>query len=310
MSGGKSTFDEVLWLELPSLNMTGILSLEIRFSAVDEIRFAGGIRSNLILHLIILSDIWLNSFSGPNFLWNDFVLGEDIPLKFWKLCQDGPEFFIVHLHREVTAWVSRFLEGHTEPFMKIYEQHMESIIVREEDYPEFQRYIFAQNKVIPKEIWPREGIQPDVRQDDEIYHERIKSARNQYYYELNQAQKGEDIWSQDPWNFDDIDAVLEEVEKIEKAYAQKSRKKRPEDKSQWNKDVWRTKRRQSGMDRQEWVNYMGYPSYSSYSTESDTASDEDSVMDLQFRGEWMIMKANQPEWNPQNWKGKRFMNEG
>nr|GLL21818.1 unnamed protein product [Ipomoea trifida] len=218
------------------------------------------------------------------------------PLKYWKkLCQDGPEFFTVHLHREVTAWVSRFLEGHAEPFMKIYEQHMESIIVREEDYPEFQRYIFAQNKVIPKEIWPREGIQPDVRQDDEIYYERIiKSARNQYYYELSQVKKEEDIWSQDPWNFDDIDSVLEEVEKIEKAYAQKSRKKRPEDKSQWNKDVWRTKRRQSGMDKQEWVNYMGYPSYSSYSTKSDTASDEDSVMDLQFRGEWMIMKANQP----------------
>nr|GMC69367.1 guanosine nucleotide diphosphate dissociation inhibitor 1 [Ipomoea batatas] len=233
------------------------------------------------------------------------------PLKYWKkLCQDGPEFFTVHLHREVTAWVSRFLEGHAEPFMKIYEQHMESIIVREEDYPEFQRYIFAQNKVIPKEIWPREGIQPDVRQDDEIYYERIKSARNQYYYELNQAKRGEDIWSQDPWNFDDIDSVLEEVEKIEKAYAQKSRKKRPEDKSQWNKDVWRTKRRQSGMDRQEWVNYMGYPSYSSYSTESDTASDEDSVMDLQFRGEWMIMKASQPEWDSQSWKGKRFMKEG
>nr|GMC95879.1 ORF I polyprotein [Ipomoea batatas] len=212
------------------------------------------------------------------------------PLKYWKkLCQDGPEFFTVHLHREVTAWVSRFLEGHAEPFMKIYEQHMESIIVREEDYPEFQRYIFAQNKVIPKEIWPREGIQPDVRQDDEIYYERIKSAKNQYYYELSQVKKGEDIWSQDPWNFDDIDSVLEEVEKIEKAYAQKSRKKRPKDKSQWNKDVWRTKRRQSGMDRQEWVNYMGYPSYS---TESDTASDEDSVMDLQFRGEWMIMKAS------------------
>nr|GMD40827.1 hypothetical protein Iba_chr10aCG13150 [Ipomoea batatas] len=97
--------------------------------------------------------------------------------------------------------------------------------------------------------------------------------KNQYYYELNQVQK-EDIWSQDPWNFDDIDSVLEEVEKIEKAYAQKSRKKRPEHKSQWNKDVWRTKRRQSGMDRQEWVNYMGYPSYSSYSTESDTASEK------------------------------------
>nr|GLL27231.1 unnamed protein product [Ipomoea trifida] len=233
------------------------------------------------------------------------------PLKYWKkLCQDGPEFFTVHLHREVTAWVSRFLEGHAEPFMKIYEQHMESIMVREEDYPELQRYIFAQNKVIPKEIWPREGIQPDVRQDDEIYYEKIKSARNQYYYELSQVKKGEDIWSQDPWNFDDIDSVLEEVEKIEKAYARKSRKKRPEDRSQWNKDVWRTKRRQSGMDRQEWVNYMGYPSNSSYSTESDTASDEDSVMDLQFRGEWMIMKANQPGWNPQNWKGKRFMNEG
>nr|GMD68401.1 hypothetical protein Iba_chr12dCG8810 [Ipomoea batatas] len=107
---------------------------------------------------------------------------------------------------EVTAWVSRFLEGHAEPFLKIYEQHMESIMVQEEDYPEFQRYIFAQNKVIPKEIWPREGIQPDVRQDDEIYHERIKSARNQYYYELSQANKGEDIWSQDPWNFDDIDS--------------------------------------------------------------------------------------------------------
>nr|GME04269.1 hypothetical protein Iba_scaffold1791CG0010 [Ipomoea batatas] len=199
------------------------------------------------------------------------------PLKYWKkLCQDGPEFFTVHLHREVTAW----------------------------------RYIFAQNKVIPKEIWPREGIQPDVRQDDEIYYERIKSARNQYYYELSQAKKGEDIWSQDPWNFDDIDSVLEEVEKIEKAYAQKSRKKRPEDKSQWNKDVWRTKRRQSGMDRQEWVNYMGYPSYSNYSTESDTASDEDSVMDLQFRGEWMIMKASQPGWDSQSWKGKRFMKEG
>nr|GMC91153.1 ORF I polyprotein [Ipomoea batatas] len=233
------------------------------------------------------------------------------PLKYWKkLCQDGPEFFTVHLHREVTAWVSRFLEGHAEPFMKIYEQHMESIMVREEDYPESQRYIFAQNKVIPKEIWPREGIQPDVRQEDEIYYERIKSARNQYYYELSQAKKGEDIWSQDPWNFDDIDSVLEEVEKIEKAYAQKSRKKRPEDKSQWNKDVWRTKRRQSGMDRQEWVNYMGYPSYSNYSTESDTASDEDSVMDLQFRGEWMIMKASQPGWDSQSWKGKRFMKEG
>nr|GMC71770.1 ORF I polyprotein [Ipomoea batatas] len=132
------------------------------------------------------------------------------PLKYWKkLCQDGPEFFTVHLHREVTAWVSRFLEGHAEPFMKIYEQHMESIIVREEDYPEFQRYIFAQNKVIPKEIWPREGIQPDVRQDDEIYYERIKSARNQYYYELSQVKKEEDIWSQDPGNFDDIDLVLE-----------------------------------------------------------------------------------------------------
>nr|GMD47249.1 ORF I polyprotein [Ipomoea batatas] len=196
------------------------------------------------------------------------------PLKYWKkLCQDGPEFFTVHLHREVTIWVSRFLEGHAEPFMKIYEQHMESIIVREEDYPKLQRYIFAQNKVIPKEIWPREGIQPDVRQDDEIYHERIKSAKNQYYYELNQVQK-EDIWSQDPWNFDDIDSVLEEVEKIEKAYAQKSRKKMPEHKSQWNKDVWITKRRQSGMDKQEWVNYMGYPSYSSYSTESDTASEK------------------------------------
>nr|GLL33707.1 unnamed protein product [Ipomoea trifida] len=233
------------------------------------------------------------------------------PLKYWKkLCQDGPEFFTVHLHREVTAWVSRFLEGHAEPFMKIYEQHMESIMVREEDYPELQRYIFAQNKVIPKEVWPREGIQPDVRQDDEIYYERIKSASNQYYYELSQAKKGEDIWSQDPWNFDDIDSVLEEVEKIEKAYAQKSRKKRPEDRSQWNKDVWRTKRRQSGMDRQEWVNYMGYPSYSSYSTESDTASDEDSVMDLQFRGEWMIMKASQPGWDSQSWKGKRFMKEG
>nr|GLL33675.1 unnamed protein product [Ipomoea trifida] len=140
------------------------------------------------------------------------------PLKYWKkLCQDGPEFFTVHLHREVTAWVSRFLEGHAEPFMKIYEQHMESIMVREEDYPELQRYIFAQNKVIPKEIWPREGIQPDVRQDDEIYYERIKSASNQYYYELSQAKKGEDIWSQDPWNFDDIDSVLEEVEKIEKS---------------------------------------------------------------------------------------------
>nr|GMD48471.1 ORF I polyprotein [Ipomoea batatas] len=170
------------------------------------------------------------------------------PLKYWKkLCQDGPELFTVLLHREVTAW----------------------------------RYIFAQNKVIPKEIWPREGIQPDVRQDDEIYHERIKSARNQYYYELSQVKK-EDIWSQDPWNFEDIDSVLEEVEKIEKAYAQK----------------------------QEWVNYMGYPSYSSYSTESDTASDEDSVMDLQFHGEWMVMKAKQPDWDPQNWKGKRFMNEG
>nr|GMD60564.1 hypothetical protein Iba_chr12aCG12430 [Ipomoea batatas] len=244
---------------------TGILSLEIRFSVVDEICFAGGIRLNLIL--------FHESFSFP-------------------------------------ALVSRFLEGHAEPFMKIYEQHMESIIVREEDYPECQRYIFAQNKVIPKEIWPREGIQPDVRQDDEIYYERIKSARNQYYYELNQAKRGEDIWSQDPWNFDDIDSVLEEIEKIEKAYAQKSRKKRPEDKSQWNKDVWRTKRRQSGMDRQEWVNYMGYPSYSSYSTESDTASDEDSVMDLQFRGEWMIMKASQPGWDSQSWKGKRFMKEG
>nr|GMD95535.1 ORF I polyprotein [Ipomoea batatas] len=219
-------------------------------------------------------------------------------------------FAQIFIAQRVTAWVSRFLEGHVEPFMKIYEQHMESIMVQEEDYPELQRYIFAQNKVIPKEIWPREGIQPDIMQDDEIYYERIKSARNQYYYELNQAKKGEDIWSQDPWNFDDIDAVLEEVEKIEKAYAHKSRKKRPEDKSQWNKDVWRTKRRQSGMNRQEWVNYMGYPSYSSYSTESDTASDEDSVMDLQFRGEWMIMKANQPGWNPQNWKGKRFMNEG
>nr|GMD16222.1 ORF I polyprotein [Ipomoea batatas] len=232
------------------------------------------------------------------------------PLKYWKkLCQDGPEFFTVHLHREVTAWVSRFLEGHAEPFMKIYEQHMESIIVREEDYPELQRYIFTQNKVIPKEIWPREGIQPDVRQDDEIYHERIKSARNQYYYELSQVKK-EDIWSQDPWNFEDINSVLEEVEKIEKAYAQKSRKKRPEHKSQWNKDGWRTKRRQSGMDRQEWVNYIGYPSYSNYSTESDTASHEDSVMDLQFHGEWMVMKTKQPDWDPQNWKGKRFMNEG
>nr|GMD78433.1 ORF I polyprotein [Ipomoea batatas] len=187
-----------------------------------------------------------------------------------KMVQNSSQFICI-------AWVSRFLEGHAEPFMKIYEQHMESIIVREEDYPEFQRYIFAQNK---------------------------------YYYELNQAKRGEDIWSQDPWNFDDIDSVLEEVEKIEKAYAQKSRKKIPEDKSQWNKDVWRTKRRQSGMDRQEWVNYMGYSSYSSYSTESDTASDEDSVMDLQFRGEWMIMKTSQPGWDSQSWKGKRFMKEG
>nr|GLL27359.1 unnamed protein product [Ipomoea trifida] len=165
------------------------------------------------------------------------------PLKYWKkLCQEGREFFTVHLHREVTAWVSRFLEGHAEPFMKIYEQHMESIMVREEDYPELQRYIFAQNKVILREIWPREGIQPDVRQDNEIYYEIIKSASNQYYYELSQVQK-EDIWSQDPWNFDDIDSVLEEVEKIEKACAQKSQKKRPEHRSQWNKDVWRTKRR-------------------------------------------------------------------
>nr|GMD10735.1 hypothetical protein Iba_chr06eCG9090 [Ipomoea batatas] len=94
-----------------------------------------------------------------------------------------------------------------------------------------QRYIFAQNRVIPKEIWPREGIQPDVRQDDEIYYERIKSTSNQHYYELSQAQK-QDIWSQDPWNFDDIDSVLEEVEKIEKACAQKSQKKRSEHRSQ------------------------------------------------------------------------------
>nr|GMC95737.1 hypothetical protein Iba_chr05cCG11440 [Ipomoea batatas] len=165
------------------------------------------------------------------------------PLKYCKkLCQEGPEFFTVHLHREVTAWV------------------------------------------ILREIWPREGIQPDVRQDNEIYYEIIKSASNQYYYELSQVQK-EDIWSQDPWNFDDIDSVLEEVEKIEKACAQKSEKKRPEHRSQWNKDVWRTKR-----------------SYFNYSTESDTALDEDSVTDLQFHGEWMIMKAKQPNWNPQNWK--------
>nr|GLL29458.1 replication protein A 70 kDa DNA-binding subunit B-like [Ipomoea trifida] len=73
--------------------------------------------------------------------------------------------------------------------MKIYEQHHGSILVQEEDYAEMQRYIFAQNRVIPKEIWPREGIQPDVRQDDEIYYERIKSASNQHYYELCQAQK-------------------------------------------------------------------------------------------------------------------------
>nr|GMC92297.1 hypothetical protein Iba_chr05aCG9700 [Ipomoea batatas] len=144
---------------------------------------------------------------------------------------------------EVTAWVSRFLEGHAEPFMKIYEQHMESIMVREEDYPELQRYIFAQNKVILREIWPREGIQPDVSQDNEIYYEIIKSASNQYYYELSQVQK-EDIC------------------------------------------------------------------YFNYSTESDTALDEDSVTDLQFHGEWMIMKTKQPNWNPQNWKGKRFMSEG
>nr|GMC69369.1 hypothetical protein Iba_chr03aCG5940 [Ipomoea batatas] len=255
---------------------TGILSLEIRFSVVDEICFAG--RDKIESY-----PSFMNLF--PFQLCSRLARRVKLDILYWKkLCQDGPEFFTVHLHREVTAWVSRFLEGHAEPFMKIYEQHMESIMVREEDYPELQRYIFAQNKVIPKEIWPREGIQPDVRQDDEIYYKRIKSARNQYYYELSQVKKQEDIWSQDPWNFDDIDSVLEEVEKIEKAYAQKSRKKRPEDKSQWNKDVWRTKRRQSGMDRQEWVNYMGYPSYSSYSTESDTASDEDSVMDLQFRG--------------------------
>nr|GMD07831.1 agropine synthesis reductase [Ipomoea batatas] len=119
--------------------------------------------------------------------------------------------------REVTAWVSRFLERHAEPFMKFYEQHQESILVREEDYPEMQRYIFAQNSH-PKEIWPREGIQPDVRQCYDIYYEMIKSASNQYYYELSQAQK-QDIWLQDPWNFDDIDSVLEEVEKIERAYA-------------------------------------------------------------------------------------------
>nr|GME06290.1 hypothetical protein Iba_scaffold3996CG0020 [Ipomoea batatas] len=106
------------------------------------------------------------------------------------------------------------------------------------------------------------------------------------------------------------DSVLEEVEKIEKACAQKSQKKRPKHRSQWNKDVWRTKRKQSGMDRQEWVNYMGYPSYSNYSTKSDTASDEDSVMDRQFHGEWMIMKTKQPDWDPQNWKGRRFMSEG
>nr|GMD68399.1 ORF I polyprotein [Ipomoea batatas] len=188
---------------------------------------------------------------------------------------------------EVTAWVSRFLEGHAEPFLKIYEQHMESIMVQEEDYPEFQRYIFAQNKVIPKEIWPREGIQPDVRQDDEIYHERIKSARNQYYYELSQANKGEDIWSQDPWNFDDIDSKTRKKRlRLTRANGTKMYGEQKED-----NPVWIGK---NGLTT--WVT----PSYSSYSTESDTASDEDSVMDLQFRGEWMIMKANQPEWNPQN----------
>lgn len=48
-----------------------------------------------------------------------------------------------------------------------------------------------------------------------------------------------------------MDVVLDEVDMIEKVYAQKSQKKRTVHKSQWNKEVWKTKRRHLGMDRQE-----------------------------------------------------------
>ena len=48
------------------------------------------------------------------------------------------------------------------------------------------------------------------------------------------------------------------------------------------------------MDRHEWFQHMEYQNFSDYSTESDTASDEDSVMDIQFAGEWITMKAHQP----------------
>nr|GMD68503.1 hypothetical protein Iba_chr12dCG9790 [Ipomoea batatas] len=58
------------------------------------------------MDFIILPDIWLNSFSGPNFLWNDLVLGEDVPLKFWIVFFSNYDRFhvlLINLHECLTS---------------------------------------------------------------------------------------------------------------------------------------------------------------------------------------------------------------
>nr|GMD16220.1 hypothetical protein Iba_chr07cCG7280 [Ipomoea batatas] len=176
---------------------------------------------------------------------------------------------VQELARRVKLDILKDMQNHS---LKIYEQHMESIMFEKKYYPEYRDTFFAQKQ--------------GQRKERTFGHKDLVTLMI-------------------------VDSVLEEVEKIEKGLMLRSpERKRPEDKSQWNKDVWRTKRRQSRMDSKNGLTTWVTPATPAYSTESDTASDEDSVMDLQFRGEWMIMKASQPGWDSQSWKGKRFMKEG
>lgn len=129
------------------------------------------------------------------------------PMEGWKrMMRECLDFVIIQFHITVIAFVSKFLQGYSGPFMKVYSESGETILNRKEDYLKIQRYIFEQNKTIPKEVWPREGFLYDDRLEYEIYYERSKSASNLFYWKLR-------LDSQDPYSMEEMQTFINEEEK-------------------------------------------------------------------------------------------------
>nr|GMD78432.1 hypothetical protein Iba_chr13cCG12950 [Ipomoea batatas] len=146
-----------------TLSGMGILSLEIIFSVVDEICFAGDKDESILpfMNLFFLSRLVVHP-GWLVFQIHPFSSKLQVPLR-------SPSSDLVSLSwsswsswESVTAWYPRCLEGHAERIQKIYERaHGVYHSSKKKDYPEFR------GTSSPRTSTPADSTESDTASDED-----------------------------------------------------------------------------------------------------------------------------------------------